>query len=66
MPTSAIPTPTPPTLTVSKTMYQYSKTKRFLQAKTCSSSSKNPANSVPLKVEIGNAKDITKAVPQKV
>ena len=55
---------TPPTLMVSKTMYQYSKIKQFLQAETCSSSSKNPTNVLPLKVETGNVKDLTKAVPQ--
>ncbi|CAL2048295.1 unnamed protein product [Caenorhabditis brenneri] len=49
MPTSAIPTPTHATSV----------------AETCSSSSKNPTNSVPLKVEIGNVKDLTKAIPQK-
>ncbi|CAL2048580.1 unnamed protein product, partial [Caenorhabditis brenneri] len=34
-------------------------------AETCSSSSKNPTNLSPLKVETGNVKDLTKAVPQK-
>ncbi|CAL2048293.1 unnamed protein product [Caenorhabditis brenneri] len=46
---SAMLTPTPPTL----------------MAKTCSSSSKNPTNVLPLKVETGNVKYLTKAVPQK-
>ncbi|CAL2048582.1 unnamed protein product [Caenorhabditis brenneri] len=34
-------------------------------AETCSSSSKNPTNLLPLKFETGNVKDLTKAVPQK-
>ncbi|CAL2047949.1 unnamed protein product [Caenorhabditis brenneri] len=46
---SAMLTPTPTTL----------------MAETCSSSSKNPTNVLPLKVETGNVKDLTKAVPQK-
>ncbi|EGT43270.1 hypothetical protein CAEBREN_16654 [Caenorhabditis brenneri] len=35
------------------------------KAETCSSSSKTSTNLLPLKVEIGNVKDLTKAVPQK-
>ncbi|CAL2047947.1 unnamed protein product [Caenorhabditis brenneri] len=49
MPTSAIPTPTHATSV----------------AETCSSSSMNSTNSVPLKVETGNVKDLTKAISQK-
>ncbi|CAL2047937.1 unnamed protein product [Caenorhabditis brenneri] len=37
-----------------------------LMTENCSNSSKNPTNILPLKVETGNVKYLSKAVPQKV